>query len=67
MVNSQGLHHDRVFLRQKVGVTERNLCLPKIVELAQWLAELEDRIILLSSELERLRLSVLRLGSELGL
>jgi hypothetical protein len=37
------------------------------VELAQWFAELEDRIILLSGELERLRLILFRLGVDLGL
>jgi hypothetical protein len=67
MAKTQAFHYDPLLLIKKGRVTSRDLCLLKIVELAQWFAELEDRIILLSGELERLRLILFRLGVDLGL
>lgn len=45
----------------------RELCLSKIVDLAIWLSELEQKILELSLEIERLREAIRDLGGELGL
>jgi hypothetical protein len=45
----------------------RSLAISRIVDLATWLAELEEKILALSTELERLRSAVKLLGSEVGL
>ena len=44
-----------------------DLCLDKVVDLAMWLFELEDKILILTLEFERLRRAVRDLGVELGL
>ncbi|NIS38145.1 MAG: hypothetical protein GWN62_26425 [Aliifodinibius sp.] len=44
----------------------RELVLSKVVDLAVWLATLEDNILELQLELERLREAVKDLGGELG-
>jgi len=45
----------------------RELCLDKAVDLATWLSELEDKILILTLEFERLRRAIRDLGVELGL
>ena len=44
-----------------------DLCLDKVVDLAMWLFELEDKILILTLEFERLRRAVRDLGVDLGL
>lgn len=43
------------------------LCVSKVVELSQWLAMLEEKVTLLSWEIEHLRKLVKDLGGDLGL
>jgi hypothetical protein len=63
----QAQHHDRVFRGSKARAGELDLALSKVVDLALWLSELEQRILETSVQLERLRESIRILGSELGL
>jgi hypothetical protein len=43
------------------------LCLTKVIDLAAWLSELEEKILSLQLELERLREAIRDLGIDLGL
>jgi uncharacterized coiled-coil protein SlyX len=45
----------------------RDLCLSKVVDLAQWLNELEDKILELQLEIEKLRSALRDLGRQLDL
>jgi len=45
----------------------KELCIEKVVDLAVWLAEIEEKLLDLSLEIERLRVAVRDLGHELGL
>jgi hypothetical protein len=54
-------------LREKGRGESRDLCLSRIVDAATWLAELEERILLLSVELERFRELIKSIGVDLGL
>jgi hypothetical protein len=48
-------------------VVSKDLCLEKVVDLAQWLAELEDKILELNLEVEKLRVAIRDLGRMLDL
>jgi hypothetical protein len=45
----------------------RSLAISRVVDLATWMAELEEKILALSTELEMLRSAMHTLGSEVGL
>jgi len=45
----------------------KELCIEKVVDLAVWLASIEQKLLDLSLEVEKLRRAVRDLGSELGL
>ena len=67
MAETRELHHERVFLAEKSRLKCSDLCLSRIVDCALWLSELEERLLLVSVDLERLREAVRSLGVELGL
>ena len=48
-------------------MAKQDLCLSKVVDLAQWLATLEEKLNLLEWELEHLREAVREVGEDLGL
>ena len=67
MAESREFHHEGVILAENGRLKCSDLCLSRIVDCALWLSELEERLLLVSVDLERLREAVRSLGVELGL